>query len=401
MVKNRCFISFESHPATQDFAKRVQKSIEKHEFLGSWLSPWYFPEQIKKVPDPTSWRQAVSESLFTVIVANPNYLASKACSEELQIALECEKNKQEEYGFKNLRTVFGICDDLNNVPEKLKENIYWYQYEAHLCGALESQLKLIGPSLNSLASFSFRDWPHGLLTENGDLDVAIITGSTGKEAPLGKTDEERATHLRMFHPYLTFDDEMGIQSARPGEYLPYLTSTLERISRRKKLNLKLSDPDSVASVPEVYCDRTAIRFYPEIFRERNIITVGGGDTNLYSRYIHRQYRGKLPVHFRTPEDSHELLVETVDEGKKGPKIRILSTEEGNSIFSGLLVIVPSPFRKDKFVVWVAGLSALGTQAGIKILADNPDSLREGPYPYARAFKGDDDGKWRAKSYVFL
>lgn len=400
-MNHRCFVSYESHPATLDFAKRVTNRIKSDEVLGKHLYPWFFPEKVKEEPSPESWKQAVGESLFTVIVANPNYLASKACSEELHTALECEKERRTQFGLANLRTVFGICPEPDKVPSDLKSWLWWFQYETELCEAMRNQLTQIAPRLSNIESFSFQDWPHGLLTDDGDLDLAIICGSTGKEAPLGETDSERARVLQPLAPFLTIDDQMEIQSARPAEYLPFLTSSLERLSRRKKTNLKMPDADRSASVPEVYCDRTAIRFYPSIFAERNIITVGGGDTNLYSRFIHRCYRGRLPVHFTSPEDSKELCVETIDAGKKGPKIKILSTMENKSLFSGLLLILPNPLQPKKFVVWVAGLTVLGTQAGIKILADNPDDLREGPYPYARAFKGDDDGKWRAHSYVFL
>jgi hypothetical protein len=356
---------------------------------------------VKDEPNPESWKQAVAESLFTVIVANPNYLASKACVEELQTALECEKKWRNQFGLKNLKTLFGICQELDKVPSELKQMVWWFQFENELCDSMRTQLSQITSMLIDIKSVSFQAWPGGLLTHKGDLDLAIITGSTGKEAPLGETDSERENVLQPFAPYLTISDQMEIQSARPAEYLPFLTSSLERLSRRKKTNLNNPNPDQSASVPEVYCDRTAIRFYPNIFAERNIITVGGGDTNLYSRYIHRFYRGRLPVHFTTPEDSKELCLETFEAGNKGPKIKILSTMENKSLFSGLLLILPNPLHPEKFVVWVAGLTALGTQAGIKILADNPDALREGPYPYARAFKGDDDGKWRAHTYAFL
>lgn len=200
-------------------------------------------------------------------MANPNYLASSACSEELRTALECEKVRRTEFGLATLRTVFGICPEPDKVPSDLRSGLWWFQYETELCEAMQNQLTQIAPRLSNIESFSFQDWPHGLLTDDGDLDLAIICGSTGKEAPLGETDSERAGVLQPLAPFLTIDDQMEIQSARPAEYLPFLTSSLERLSRRKKTNLKMPDADRSASVPEVYCDRTAIRFYPSVFAE--------------------------------------------------------------------------------------------------------------------------------------
>jgi hypothetical protein len=395
----RCFISYSSHELTNKFVSKIKRCLQQDDEINKYLDVWNFQEQSLQ-PDPEIWKQAVREALFHVIVADPNYLLSPFCKEELATARKLEKERQKQYNNKDLKTVFGISPDPGKVPDQLKNVFNWMVYEAELCKAIRDQLYLIAPQLTDMQKFSFKEWPDKLLNENGEADVAIIVGSTGKETPVGNNQQEKKRILRIFNPYLTIDDEMEIQSERPAEYLPFLTSSLERLSRRKKIELKLPDPDLLASVPEVYCDRTAITYYPKVLKNRNIITIGGGDTNMYSRFVHRYYRGLLPVHFTSPEDSKELCY-TVDVGNKGPKIKILSTYENKSIFHGLLLIFPNPLNKEKFVIWLAGLTALGTQAGIKILADNPKELSEGIHHNARVFKSDDDGRWRAEGYQFL
>jgi len=410
--KHRCFISYKSNAETTKLAARIKNEINGHPSLSRHLEPWFARDDLRHEHHPDAWKDVVSESFFIIYVIDPDFCSSNACMTELSEGLNSQEIWRTRFNQRKLRTIFAIQENRDyDFPKQISKNILIEQYITPLLESMETQLKLASPNLIN-NRFTFKDWPICSLRDDGILDLAIIIGSTGKEAPLGKTDEEKSELLADFSPYIGYADNTRPQSARVAEYLPYLVSSLERCSQKSIKYTQEKDAYNTSSIPEVYCDRTLFAHYQHIAKDRNIITIGGGDTNLYSRFFHRFYKDYLPIRFNDPTDSSEIFIFTEENSDTGPKIKKYtydedlvntknSSEHNQEWFHGLIAIRPNPFNPSKFVIWVAGLTALGTQAGMKILSDSPRELNNSIYSDTVAFKGDDHGTWRAKSYTII
>ena len=399
--KRRCFISYKSNPETEKFASRLKSEIQKHTLLGKYLEPWFARDDLRYESHSNAWKDAVREAFFCIYVIDPDFVSSSACLNELQIGISRQETWRKRLKYPNLRTIFAIQPDRAfNFPPEISDSIFIEQYTTPLLQSMEAQLKSVSPQLSD-NPFSLGDWPSRAVNQDGTLDIAIIIGSTGKEAPLGSTLEEKEKLLAPFMPFLGSNENTRPQSARVAEYLPYLTSCLERVSRAKMKSFGIANYEESASIPEVYCDRTLFAHFQSVVQEKNIITIGGGDTNLFSRYIHRFYQDQLPIYLNDPADSSELIFSTREENDAGPKLIKYSTAEDQQWFYGLITIRPNPLNPSKFVVWVAGLTALGTQAGIMLLSDMPKGLYTSYYRDTVAYKGDDEGIWRAKGYTIV
>lgn len=100
----------------------------------------------------------------------------------------------------------------------------------------------------------------------------------------------------------------------------------------------------------------------DIILDRNIIIVGSGTVNIYAFALNDLFQ---LVHF--VKTRGRVLNQIVATSQKeqvyfGP--HALPPED-----SGLLIISKSPFNPDKALLWIAGITGMGTQAAAKFLKD--------------------------------
>ena len=153
-----------------------------------------------------------------------------------------------------------------------------------------------------------------------------------------------------------------MQSLRVAEYLPMITGYFVESSMRRQIINGVNDPKKI-KLPSIDCysDWHLLKFYSSFLKERNIISFGGGDTNLISRLILAEYQDLLPAKFDSPAGSQVIYCDS--EGAIS-KSSLKQVEAGQQLYAALLLIVPSPFNPKKAAVVAASLTALGTQAAI-------------------------------------
>jgi hypothetical protein len=100
----------------------------------------------------------------------------------------------------------------------------------------------------------------------------------------------------------------------------------------------------------------------DIVSERNIIIIGSGMVNIYAFVLNDIF---YPIHFlKTGGRVVNQIVATSNAGILHFGPHAISPKD-----SGLIVISKSPFNSEKSILWVAGITGMGTQAVASFLKD--------------------------------
>lgn len=101
----------------------------------------------------------------------------------------------------------------------------------------------------------------------------------------------------------------------------------------------------------------------DIASDRNIVIIGSGIVNIYAFTLNDIFH---PVHFAKTEDRvlNQIIATSNEEGQIYFGPHGLPPKD-----SGLIIVSKSPFNLDKALLWVAGISGMGTQAVANFLRD--------------------------------
>ncbi len=158
---------------------------------------------------------------------------------------------------------------------------------------------------------------------------------------------------------------------------------------------------SVTNAMDALRDYSCANFFneqptvPSILTERNILCLGGGDSNLLTRIILKQFDlqhlqvGLSLLGMADSSDSitckidlNNLKIDTpinYDTDHDKNEIKVCQEKLGNS---GLLAVLPSPFNANKKVILALGLTRDGTTNIMKVLTEPEEYLTDVNSPLA-------------------
>jgi TIR domain len=267
----------------------------------------------------------------------------------------------------------------------------------------EEVIKTVNEDLEKLSlddnPFSFINWPQPFIDERGKVDALVVIGHSGKE------DMPTQDELGEIKNYIRVEgSESQPQSMRPAEYFPELLHFFNKQSLQSQIKLGKSIQEFELVSPgslDIHVDWHLLKHYQPLIREKHLICLGAGDTNLISRWVMKYYERYLPVHFDAESlGSHTL---TVTENGKFERISYKQVVAGQQLFTAVLLLLPNPFNNEKVVLIAAGLTGLGTQASMLALSDEKQLINQ-PTDYSnyvRVIKGIENNKWRASGYEII
>ncbi|MDF7815145.1 hypothetical protein [Hymenobacter sp. YC55] len=260
--------------------------------------------------------------------------------------------------------------------------------------------------------FSFEDWPRKFFNLDGEPDILLVLGHSGKEDPPKVTDilnlKNCLIEEDLIERYKNKPDsvvpKMPTQSMRIAEYLPYLFQFIS--------NEYLRLVPASRKVPHIPADIDwhLIKHRSELLGQYNLICFGAGDTNWISRAVLAYYGTLLPVVFDSPGDSRVIFYRDSAHAVNGKedysgRIELAEYSElmeqvpaNDSQFGAVLLLLPNPWNTKKRVIIAAGLTGLGSQASILALSDVSISVTpRGGTPWARVIRGI-EGNWQALGF---
>jgi hypothetical protein len=190
------------------------------------------------------------------------------------------------------------------------------------------------------------DFPRPFLSADGTIDVLFVIGEGSRDY-----DDH--------NDFLRKKGESALNSSHVGrrgdfDYLPSLASALGFQSGKITSQQDLSLPPRAKQGLQV----------GEIDFAQNIISIGSGAVNTFTRRVLEAYGNDLPVRFRTPNSDEELFDQVTEERKTYSR-----RKEGEKDV-GMIEIVPNPWKPTKVVIIAAGLTVNGTQAALLALSRN-------------------------------
>ena len=272
-------------------------------------------------------------------------------------------------------------------------------------------------------SFGFeQNWPNRYFTEEGEPDVLLVLGHSGKENP---PTEEEIKNLKICSIeedlIKRYEDDLldssrpilPTQSMRIAEFLPKITQFL--------YNTYLKQKPQARELPQIKADIDwhLISHRSKLLGEHNLICFGAGDTNWISRAVLAYYGSLLPVSFDVPGGSHVIHYRKAwhaikDQGSEDlsgtlqilPLTRsIMQVPDSKRHFSAILLLLPNPWNPGKRVIIAAGLTALGSQASILALCNSRIfAAPQGTVPWARIIRGIEgkgENAWQAIDFEVI
>lgn len=99
-------------------------------------------------------------------------------------------------------------------------------------------------------------------------------------------------------------------------------------------------------------------------RDANILSIGAGDTNLFTAHVLRKYDRQLMIRFNAPQDSQHI--ESLVEGRR----------EYERETYGMVSFLKNPLNSSRVVILAAGVGSVGTSAALLALLREKDNSRE-------------------------
>lgn len=194
-------------------------------------------------------------------------------------------------------------------------------------------------------SYTLADFPRPFVAEDGCHDVTFVIGEGSRDY-----DDHRE--------FLRKVGEKALPSPKPGrrgdfDYLPTLAFALGGVSAT------LSKGRSWGSMPVARQGFVAA----EEVQSHNVVTIGSGAVNTFTKEILGFYGDNLPIRFGSNQTDDEIVDEV---GER----RVYSRKKDPDWNVGIIEMVPNPFAPTKVVLIVAGLTVTGTQAGLLALSQN-------------------------------
>jgi len=197
------------------------------------------------------------------------------------------------------------------------------------------------------SNFSLRDFPHPFITEDGMFDVIFVFGE-------GKRD---------YDEYMDFmkknkQEYPILRTGLRGDFDYLLTLASKMAFETAKRNIEMKSEKTKIVFPY---GRQGIQLDTPTKESFNIISVGSGLVNSFTREILEIYGDGIPIRFRKPNDDEEI-VDEVDG-------RCFFRREPEERDIGFIELLPNPYNPTKTVLIVAGLKVTGTQAGLLALCN--------------------------------
>jgi hypothetical protein len=193
--------------------------------------------------------------------------------------------------------------------------------------------------------WTLRDFPEPFVQKDGLLDMMFVHGEGSRDYAdyrefLRKKGEPASVPTKVgrrgdFEYVTTLSAALGFAAckANPRTELPIISFA--------KQGLQLAEADLAC----------------------NLVTVGSGAINTFSRRIFEVYGNELPIHFGAPDSDDQII------DQSGPETKTYSRRIDNEWNTGFIELLPNPFCPSKAVLVVAGLTVAGTQAGLRALCE--------------------------------
>jgi len=197
------------------------------------------------------------------------------------------------------------------------------------------------------SNFSLRDFPRPFITEDGVFDVIYVFGE-------GKRDYDEYTDFKK----KSKEEYPILRTGLRGDFDYLLTLVSKMAFETAKRNIELKSKKTKIVFPY---GRQGIQLDNPTKQSFNIISVGSGLVNSFTREILEIYGDGIPIRFRKPNDDEEIIDEV------GRRRFFRREPEERDI--GFMELLPNPYNPTKTVLIVAGLKVTGTQAGLLALCN--------------------------------
>ena len=194
-------------------------------------------------------------------------------------------------------------------------------------------------------SHTLRDFPQPFIGADGSLDLVFVHGEGSRDYA-----EHREFQRK--------NGERNLPTTKVGrrgdfEYFAPLSMTLGFAAC--KINPK-------RDMPRFPIAKQGLRVDDADF-QHNIITIGSGAVNTFSRRVLEIYDDGLPIRFKKPDSDEEIIDQSSSEA------RTFSRRIESEWNTGLIELFPNPFCPTKIILIAAGLTVTGTQAALHALCD--------------------------------
>lgn len=218
--------------------------------------------------------------------------------------------------------------------------------------------------------YSFSDYP-GCLFPNGKLDVVIIVGATEREHS-DETEIFRRNRINIdiFGTNWNFSRQVSPGTVRDTVRVADLAAFLGFCCGKYS--------DSKSFWPNEYNSICLmdITVNSDVLN-RNIILVGGADTNVFIPIVSVAFRQKfgctLPVRYYGEDQLYFTCDQIFSEMSKKVYSRL---EDSSYMHCGYVLMVANPWNPKKVVIFVVGTRATGTQAALLAMIRKRDYVPE-------------------------
>ena len=227
--------------------------------------------------------------------------------------------------------------------------------------------------LKQLFPHTFGDYP-AFLYESGTLDLLIIGGSGDRE----KSEDTAAFRTReaSVRPLKRmWQLKRNLAACSPRDYVRIvdLAAMLSAQFASAHNQVRPRYPNELASLCQM-----DITVGKEMLH-RNLILVGGGDTNLYIALAAIAYRERfgysLPIRFAGDDDLYFTCDQIYSELSG---ITYSHLEDSSFMHCGYVLMSANPWQPDKSIIYAIGTRATGTQAALLALQGHQLPALAGP-----------------------
>jgi TIR domain len=226
-----------------------------------------------------------------------------------------------------------------------------------------------GGPVKTLFPKSFADWPRCVLGEQGQLDILIILGSTGREKS-GDSSEFAKGQIEtdVFGIRWRFSRQESPGTTRDAVRAVDLAAYLGAAQLKQQVGSRgVPWPGDSICTLDVSVTQDQLT--------RNIILVGAADTNLFYGLAAVAYRQRfgysVPIRYSGDEHLYFTCDQIVSDLSSQTYSRL---EESGGMHCGYIAIVPNPWSPTKVMILASGTRATGTQAALLALTKGYDEV---------------------------
>lgn len=221
---------------------------------------------------------------------------------------------------------------------------------------------------SKLFPYSFTDYPRFLFTE-GKLDAAIIVGSTDREHGAETAIfSDSMINIDLFGTKWSFSRQVSPGTVRDSIRIADLAAFLGFHYAKASIKDEIRWPDN-----DLLCVMD-ISTSSEVLN-RNLILVGGADTNIFIPIASIAFRQKfgysLPIRYFGDDQLYFTCDQIYSEMSNNKYSRL---EDSSYMHCGYLLMVANPWCFGKVLIFVVGTRATGTQAALLALIRSKDYI---------------------------